>query len=604
MPPEDPRSRLPGRAEHPARDPSAGSPTGANRFESPTPSADDPDPAANGARPDPAAGGARPGAVADADRAERAADADHSGTPLDTAGAEPALDVGHAEPERGDAGPAEPELDMARPGPAADTVGSAFGADHPEPELDMTRPGRPELSALEVQTAEIPATAGAYGFEHPGVGGTAAGYGDAAPLSTEERAELERLRATAVTEPPHRAARASRWIGAVVVLVVAALLASVAVIGTYVRNQVLDTNTYVSTVTPLMQQPSVQEAVAHRLSDEIVTATNLQGLANSLARNLVSRGAPARIEDFVGPLIGGITSFLYQRILPLLATPQFQAIWVNLNRLAHQGVVTALTGGQGQVIKTGTTTVSIDLGALLTAAKNALVAQGFGFASKIPTVSIPYTLVQSNKLPQIRTYTRILDTVGTWLPYVVLVLLIAGVLIAPDRRRALVVGSIMVAAIGLLMLAVLAFFRGYYRDHLPPTVSQPAATAAYDIVLRYLKDAFQTLVLVTLVLALVGWLAGPARPAVWFRREVNKGFGYVAGQLSRLGAWSLPVGRALSPARHAIKIGVVVFALVLYLAVVQPTVGSALWWIFGVLVLLGAVEIFSRVSGGRAPAPA
>jgi hypothetical protein len=434
----------------------------------------------------------------------------------------------------------------------------------------------------------------------PGPGGGAGG----ATLSRRERAELERLRASASASPGHKVAATARWFAACVVLLVAALLAGVAVIATYVRNQVLDTNTYVQTVTPLVQDPVVRDAVAHRLSQEIVTATNLQGLATSLADNLVARGAPARIDDLVAPLVSGVTNLLYERIGPLLATPQFEQIWQNLNRVAHQGVVTALTGSQGKVVKTGTDTISIDLGALLTAAKTQLVNQGFGFASKIPDVSIPYTLVQSDKLPKIRTYTKVLNTVGSWLPYVALALLVAGILIAPNRRRGLIVGAAMVAGIGLILLAGLAIFRSYYRDHLPPTVVQQAAVDAYDIVLRYLRDAMRTLVAVSLVLLLIALLAGPSRLATWVRRMINLGLGYVAGWLARAGSWTVAIGRSLAPAVGWIKVGVVLVSLVLYLALVRPTVSSALWWVFGILVFLAIVEIFARVPGDGARARA
>jgi len=430
---------------------------------------------------------------------------------------------------------------------------------------------------------------------------------DASQLAPDERAELDKLRA-AEAGRTHRVAHTARWIAACVVLVVASLLAGVAVIASYVRNQVLDTETYVQTVTPLVQDPAVRDAVAHRLTNEIVSAANLQGLANSLADNLVSRGAPQRVDDLVDPLVSGITNLLYERISPLLATPQFEAIWENINRTAHQAVVTVLTGSQGQVIKTGTQSVSIDLGALLTAAKAQLVAQGFGFASKIPNVSIQYTLLQSDKLPKVRTYTKLLNAAGSWLPYVALVLIVAGILIAPNRRRGLVVGATMVAVIGLILLAAMALGRSYYRDHLPPTVSQQAAINAFDIVLRYLKDAMRTLVAIALVLVIVALLAGPSRFARWVRRMINIGLGYAAAGLAKLGTWSQPVGRALAPAMGYIKIGVAVVALVLYLTLVRPTVSSALWWTLGVLVFLAIIEIFARVPAvgpdGRTPAVA
>jgi hypothetical protein len=46
------------------------------------------------------------------------------------------------------------------------------------------------------------------------------------------------------------------------------------------------------------------------------------------------------LQDLVPPLVGGISSFLYGKIDALLATPQFQTVFENTLRAAHQGVVT------------------------------------------------------------------------------------------------------------------------------------------------------------------------------------------------------------------------------------------------------------------------
>ena len=70
-----------------------------------------------------------------------------------------------------------------------------------------------------------------------------------ADLSADERAELERLRR--LTAPHVRATRRLRWVGATVVLIVAALLGGLAVVAGYLRSQVLDTSTFVETVAPL-----------------------------------------------------------------------------------------------------------------------------------------------------------------------------------------------------------------------------------------------------------------------------------------------------------------------------------------------------------------
>ena len=160
-------------------------------------------------------------------------------------------------------------------------------------------------------------------------------------------------------------ARISRWTAGIVVLFLAAVLGGVGVVAGYVRSQVLDTNTYVATVAPLATDPVIQDALAQRLTNVIVTRADLAGIADNLASRLVEQGAPQRVTDLVSPLVSGITSFLDDTIRKLLPTPEFEAIWQEMNRLAHQGLVTVLTGRKGQFINSGGDTVTVDLGQLL-----------------------------------------------------------------------------------------------------------------------------------------------------------------------------------------------------------------------------------------------
>ncbi len=97
-------------------------------------------------------------------------------------------------------------------------------------------------------------------------------------------------------------------------LFLAAVLGGVAVVAGYVRSQVLDTDTYVATVAPLATDPAVQDALAQRLANVIVTRADLAGIVNGLASRLVEQGAPPRVTDLVSPLVSGITTFLNDTI--------------------------------------------------------------------------------------------------------------------------------------------------------------------------------------------------------------------------------------------------------------------------------------------------
>jgi hypothetical protein len=414
-------------------------------------------------------------------------------------------------------------------------------------------------------------------------------------LSGDERAELERLRAQAAASGGARVARAGRWVVAGVLLVVAAMLSVLAVTAVYLRSEVLDTDTYVQTVAPLARNAAVREAVANRLTDEIVTRTDVAGLAKQLADRLVADGAPTQLRDLVDPAVNGLRSFLYNEVYKLLGTAQFQQLWDEVNRRAHAAVVTVLTGGQGQLVSSSGTTVTIDLGALLSAAKDRLVERGLTFVSQVPDVSIQYELVDSKQLPKVRTYARALDTAGTWLPFVALAVLIIGVLVAPDRRRGLVTAVVLVAVLTAVELGAIALGRTYYVDNLPSGIRSPqAAAAVIDTVLRYLVAALRALLAAALVVLVGALLAGPSRPATDLRRLVNRGLDASARALARAGSWVATIGRPLAGARGPIRVGVVLAAALGLILANRPGVAAVLWTTFAVLVAFAVVEVFAR----------
>jgi hypothetical protein len=359
-------------------------------------------------------------------------------------------------------------------------------------------------------------------------------------------------------------------------------------------------------VAPLAEDPTVRSAVSQRLTDEIITRSDLQGLATTLADKLEQEGAPDQLSDLVGPLVSGVSSFLNSKINQLMATQRFEDAWRNINRLAHEGLVTVLTGEQGKIVSSQGNTVTIDLGELLTLVKQQLVAEGLTIFGKIPDVSIQYTLFESDQLPKVRTYTRLLDVVGTWLPWVALILVLAGVLTAPNRRRGIIVASIMIGLTALLFLAAISVVQTYYVDNLPAEVRSPqAAEIVINTVLRFLVAALQTLVAAMVVFLIGALLAGPSRPAVAIRRLLNRGIDALAGLLARAGSWVTATGRVLAAAYHPIHIGLVLLAVIVFILANQPGIPAVVWTTVAVVLVLLVMEVFVRAGPRvRRPQPA
>ena len=113
-----------------------------------------------------------------------------------------------------------------------------------------------------------------------------------------------------------------------------------------------------------------------------------------------------------------------------------------------------------------------------------------------------------------------LDAVATWLPWITLMLLAAGVYLARHRRRA-VLGVGLGVVVGMLVLAAALMVGRVVVVGAVAEQGVAAAAASYDILVRFLYAALRTLAMLGLVVALGGYLAGPSAGAVQIRSALG-----------------------------------------------------------------------------------
>ena len=77
---------------------------------------------------------------------------------------------------------------------------------------------------------------------------------------------------------------------AVVLIVLGCVLAPLAGVAVWARNQVTNTDRYVRTVAPLASDPAIQHAVADQITAQIFTYLDVQGLTNQAVDALAERG--------------------------------------------------------------------------------------------------------------------------------------------------------------------------------------------------------------------------------------------------------------------------------------------------------------------------
>ena len=162
---------------------------------------------------------------------------------------------------------------------------------------------------------------------------------------------------------------------------------------------------------------------------------------------------------------------------------------------------------------------------LVAKVKDRLVGAGLGVAAKIPEVHTDFVVVQSKDIGKIKTYMRVLQIMGSWLPVIALLVAAAGVYTAFNRRHALIGAGLAVFVAMLFLGITLTVFRDVYLDHLPPGASPAAAGAVYDALIKFLRAGVRALGAVALVTALGAFLSGPSRIAVFVRKGCRRSIG-------------------------------------------------------------------------------
>ena len=157
-------------------------------------------------------------------------------------------------------------------------------------------------------------------------------------------------------------------------------------------------------------------------------------------------------------------------------------------------------------------TIGIQLGPIVEDVKAALLARDLSIASRIPPVDRTIPIAQSDQIPTVQTAYRIVIAVGSWLPWVALIFLTAGVLVARRRSVALVCAALGVGLSMLLLLLGLTIGRGLLLTAVP-TAEVPGGitTLFYDTATAAMHDTAVIGVVLAVAIAVVAWFAGPFR---------------------------------------------------------------------------------------------
>jgi hypothetical protein len=326
--------------------------------------------------------------------------------------------------------------------------------------------------------------------------------------------ELERQvepdgRSSSDPTPGSRPTGWRRWVPWVLI-VVAATIGLVASLNVWVKRQALSTDNWTNSSSQLLENDEIRGAISVFLVDQLYEDVDV-------GRALEERLPPAT-KPLAPPLAAALQPALVRVTDGILGRPRVQQLWENANRRAHE-LFTALIEGERGVLLATNGNVVLDLRPLL---DRVVERTGIGerVQERLPPDAGQITIMKGNQLETARRAVDVIRVMSYFLLFLVLALFAAAVYIAKGRRRTMLLAvGVSVVIVGLIVLVVRRFAGNYLVDALTSNPdAEDSISAAWAIGTELLRNVGFNVVLYGSLVVLGAWIAGPSRPAVWFRR--------------------------------------------------------------------------------------
>ena len=313
-----------------------------------------------------------------------------------------------------------------------------------------------------------------------------------------------------------RRTRGRGWtVLAAVLIVLGCLMAPLAVVSGWAKSALTDTNNFVANYAPLAHDPEVQAFVADQAAEAINSNLNIDQYIAEVIDGIKALGtrprASAALDALKEPATQGVQTFIRNGVDDFVASEAFAQSWERALRISHTQLLATLSNDpQALIAAQSDGTIGIQLGPIVEDVKSALLARGLSTASRIPPVDRTIPIAQSDQIPTIQAAYRAIIALGSWLPWVALIFLAAGVLVARRRSVALLWAALGLALSMLLLVLGLTIGRSLLLTAVPATVVPTSVTTLfYDTATAAMNDTAVIGVVLAVAIAIVAWLAGP-----------------------------------------------------------------------------------------------
>ncbi|MEY9952659.1 hypothetical protein [Leifsonia sp. EB34] len=387
---------------------------------------------------------------------------------------------------------------------------------------------------------------------------------------------------------------------AVVLIVIGAILAPVAVVASWAKVQLTDTDAFVATYAPLANDPGVQAYVTDETVKVIQQHVDIPQLTSQVIDGITGLGtgpvATRALEALKAPLAQGIVSLIQTTVGRFVASDAFAQVWQDALRVSHNQLVATMQGNPQAAIAIGKDgSVGIQLGPIIDKVKQQLVDQGISFASRIPTIDKTITVAQNSSIPTLQVFYNLAVVAGAWLPWVSIGLLALGVIVARRRAVALIGAASALAIAMIVVISAIAIGQiVFIASASPKLVPAGVATTLYTTVSTAMKDTGVAVLVLAIVVALVGWYAGPFAVPRKLRGFFGSGVTWVRESAERHGITTGRVGEWLYTQRVLLRAAIAVIAAAIVLFVRPLTPSLIIWTLVIAAVVIAILELVQR----------
>lgn len=272
-------------------------------------------------------------------------------------------------------------------------------------------------------------------------------------------------------------------------------------VSSWVKNTILDTDTFVATMQPLISQPAVQENITQEISTRLFENVNVEEQLENVL--------PDQVAFLSGPLANQVVSVTEGRIQKVISSPQVYTLWGEALGKAQTAVVGYIQNDNND----GVVDVN-DVYTKISANVSSDDKLSFLFNRQLPPKVGTITLAEIQWLPQARSYINMLSVAPPVFLATSLVTLLGAVLLSVKKRRLVIVFLVLSLVMMFATIAALSLGNWQLGNSVNPE-NKGLAQAVYTTITEPLKNrtiSYGTLLFAITIVAIV------SAPIAWIKR--------------------------------------------------------------------------------------